>query len=88
MTFELLSVLQCMQHISLSKQHYFHYKLNVYELVYYLACGPSALNTLKFLNPVFRRELFGILLNVLERPQTLSLLDTVNELNFPAFIGR
>ena len=69
----------------LSTQHYFHYKVNVYELVYYLACGPSTLNTL---NPVFRRELFGILLNVLERPQTLSLLDTVNEVNFLAFIGR
>ena len=41
-TNSLLSVLQCMQHISLSTQHYFHYKLNVYELVYYLACGPSS----------------------------------------------
>jgi len=49
-----------MQHISLSTQHYFHYNLNEYELVYYLSCGPSTLNTL---NPVFKRELFGILLN-------------------------
>jgi len=30
-------------------------------------------------HPVFRREIFGILLNVLETSQTLSLLDTVNE---------
>jgi len=47
--------------------------------------GRLLLNTL---NSVIRRELFVILLNVLETPQTLSLLDIVNDVNFPAFIGR
>jgi len=37
---------------------------------------------------VFRKEIFGILLNVLETSQTLSLLDTVNEMIFLAVIGR
>ena len=32
--------------------------------------------------------MFGILLNVLETSQTLSLLDTVNEVIFLAVIGR
>jgi len=36
----------------------------------------------------FKREIFGILLNVLETSQTLSLLDTVNEVIFLAVIGR
>jgi len=39
-------------------------------------------------HPVFRREIFGILLNVLDTSQTLSLLDTVNEAIFLAVIGR
>ena len=39
-------------------------------------------------HPVFRREIFGILINVLEISQTLSLLDTVNEVIFVAVIGR
>ena len=72
-------------HISLSTQHYFHYKrakLNVHQLVH----NPSTSATLN--HPVFRREIFGILLNVLETSQTLSLLDTGNEAIFLAVIGR
>ena len=37
---------------------------------------------------VSRREIFGILLNVLETSQTLNLLDTVNKVIFLAVIGR
>ena len=76
-------------HISLSTQHYFHYKrakLNVHQLVHNLADGPSTSATLN--HPVFRREIFGILLNVLETSHTLSLLDTGNEVIFLAVIGR
>ena len=76
-------------HISLSTQHYFHYKrakLNVHQLVHNLADGPSTSATLN--HPVSRREIFGILLNVLDTSQTLSLLDTVNETIFLAVIGR
>ena len=60
--------------------------LNVHQLVHNLADGPSTSATLN--HPVFRREIFGILLNVLETSQTLSLLDTVNEVIFVAAIGR
>ena len=35
---------------------------------------------------VFSREIFGILLNVLKTSQTLSLLDTVNEVIFLALL--
>jgi len=51
--------------------------------------GNPCLKTVATLNyPVFRREIFGILLNVLETSQTISLLDTVNEVIFLAVIGR
>ena len=51
--------------------------------------GNPCLKTVATLNhPVFRREIFGILLNVLETSQTLSLLHTVNEVIFLAVIGR
>jgi len=76
-------------HISLSTQNYFHYKrakLNVHQLVHNLADGPSTSAALN--HPVFRKEIFGILLNVLDTSQTLSLLDTVNEVIFLAVIGR
>jgi len=75
--------------ISLSTQHYFYYKrakLNVHQLVHNLADVSSTSATLN--HPVFEREIFGILLNVLETSQTLSLLDTVNEVIFLAVIGR
>ena len=66
--------------------HYKRAKLNVHQLVHNLSDGPSTSAT--FNHPVFRRKIFGILLNVLETSQTLSLLDTVNEVIFLAVIGR
>jgi len=50
------------------------------------SCRPT--NRVKALKALFRREIFGILLNLLEISQTLSLLDTVNEVIFLAVIGR
>jgi len=83
-----MAVCNCNTHF-FKHTNYFHYKrakLNLHQLVHNLADGPSTSATLN--HPVFRKETFGILLNVLDTPQTLSLLDTVNDVIFLAVIGR